>query len=71
MNALRERLDACRFDRREPIAQHGGEDLDHLPVAVVGASELAPDPVQSRRQNPVLERRPIAQSAGLRAKTGT
>ena len=65
MDALGQRLRAGGLDRRQSIGQHRGEDFDHLPVAVVGAGELAPDPVQPRRQHPILERRAVAQSAGL------
>ena len=65
MDALGQRLRAGRLDRRQPIGQHGGQNLDHLPVAIVGAGELATDAIQRRRQHPVLERRAIAQRAGL------
>ena len=65
MDALVQRLAAGGLDRRQPVGQHGGEDLDHLPVAVVGAGELAADLVERRRQHPVLERRAVAQRAGL------
>jgi hypothetical protein len=34
-------------------------------IAVIGTGEFAPDPVEPRRQHPILERRPVAQSAGL------
>ena len=43
---------AGRLDRRQAVAQHGGEDVDHLPVAVVGAGELAADPLQCRPAAP-------------------
>ena len=46
VDALAQRLRAGRLDRRQPVAQHRGEDVDHLPVAVVGAGELAPDPLE-------------------------
>ena len=61
----RERLGAGGLDRRQPVGQHRGEDVDHLPIAVVGAGELAPHPLQRGRQHPVLERRAVAQGAGL------
>jgi hypothetical protein len=71
MDALGERLMAGGLDRRQPVAQHRGEDLDHLAIAIVRTGELAPDPVERRRQHPVPEWRPVAQGAGLRASTGT
>ena len=48
-----------------PSVSTAARMLDHLPVAVVGTGELAPHAVQRRRQHPVLERRAVAQSAGL------
>ena len=30
------------LDRRQPIGEHRGEDIDHLPIAIVGAGEFAP-----------------------------
>ena len=49
----------------KPIGEHGGQDLDHLPVAVIGAGQLASHLLQRARQRPVLERRAVAQRAGL------
>ena len=65
MDALGQRLKAGGFHRWQPVAQHRGEDLDHLTVAVVGTGKLAPDPLQRRRQHPVLERRAVAQGSRL------
>ena len=65
MDALGERLGAGGLDRRQPVGEHRGENLDELPVAVVGACELALDAVQRRRQHPILERRAVAERAGL------
>ena len=65
MDALGQRLKAGGFHRWQPVAQHRGEDLDHLPVAVVEAGKLAPHAVQGRRQHPVLERRAVTQGARL------
>jgi len=47
------------------LAEHGGEDIHHLTIAVVGPGELAPDPLECCRQHPVLERGAVAQRAGL------
>ena len=60
MDVLGERLGAGGLDRWQPVAQHRGEDFDHLPVAVVGAGKPAPHAIERRRQNPVLERRTVA-----------
>jgi hypothetical protein len=37
MDTLAEGLDTGGLDVLEPVTQHGGQDLDHLPVAVSGA----------------------------------
>jgi hypothetical protein len=37
MDPLAQRLGAGRFDFGHAVGQHGGENLDHLAVAVVGA----------------------------------
>ena len=34
VHALAQRLGAGGFDGTEAVAEHGGEDVDHLPVAV-------------------------------------
>lgn len=65
MDALLERLGAGGFDGVQAIGEHGPEDLDHLPVAAALSFELALHTAQGRWQIPVLERRPIAQRAGL------
>jgi len=65
MDTLRYRLRAGGFDRRQPIGQHGGQDGDHLTIAIIGAGELASHALQRRRQHPVLEGRTVAQRARL------
>jgi len=40
-------------------------NVDHLPIAVMGASELAPHTFHRGRQHPILEGRAVAQGAGL------
>ena len=62
MNPMRQGLGAGAFNGINAIREHGPEDLDHLPVAARLSFELALDPAQGRRQIPVLERRPVAQS---------
>ena len=61
VDAVTQCLAAGCLDRRQPVAEHSGEDLDHLAIAVIGAGELAPNAVQARRQDPILERRAIPQ----------
>lgn len=45
MDALIHGLAAGGFDGLEPVIGHAAQDLDHLPVAVIAALQLAPDPV--------------------------
>ena len=52
-------------DRRQPVSEHRGEDVDHLMIAIVGDSKLAPHTLHRGRQHPILERCTIAQRAGL------
>jgi hypothetical protein len=65
VDALRGCFGAGRLDRREAVGKYGGEDVDHLPITVVDAGELAPHALHRGRQHPVLEGRAVAQSAGL------
>ena len=65
VDAVGDRLGAGGLDRRQPVGEHRGEDVDHLPIAVVGAGELAPHALHRGRQHPVLEGRAVAQGAGL------
>jgi hypothetical protein len=41
MNAFGYRLAASSFHRRQTVAEHGGENSDHLPIAIIGVGELA------------------------------
>src|SRR5580704_16031407 len=38
---------------------------DHLPIAILGAGELAPHALHRRRQHPILEGSAVAQGTGL------
>ena len=58
-------LGTCRLDGRQPIGEHRSEDIDHLPIAVVSADELASHTLHRSRQHPVLEGSAVAQGAGL------
>ena len=71
MDAVTERLGTGRFHRGQTVSQHRVEDVDHLPIAIVGAGKLAPDPLARGRQHPVFGRSTVAQAPGLRASTGT
>ena len=42
MDVVRQSLGAGCLDRIQAIGQHGGEDIDHLPVAARLAFQLAP-----------------------------
>src|SRR5450759_1570774 len=65
MNTVGDRFGTSRLDRRQPVGEHRGEDVDHLPIAVVDAGELAPHALHGGRQYPILEGRAVAQGAGL------
>ena len=71
MDALAQRCRASRFDRLQAVAQHRSENGNHLPIAPGSARQLAAHLLQAGRQDPILERRTIAQRTGLRARTGT
>ena len=43
MNHRGRSLGISRLDRRQPVGKHRGEDIDHLPIAVVDAGKLASD----------------------------
>src|SRR6478736_2330859 len=65
MDAVGERLGAGSLDGGQAVGQHRVEDIDHLPVAVGGARELAPHTFHRGRQHPILEGSTVAQGAGL------
>lgn len=65
MNAVRQGLRTGGFDGVNTIGEHGPEDLDHLPVTAGLSFQLALHTAQGWWQIPVLERRPVAQCAGL------
>src|ERR1700760_869643 len=51
VDALTQRFEASRLDRWQSVAQHRGEDLDHLTVAVDCPLQLAADPLQTGGQD--------------------
>src|SRR6516162_562651 len=65
VDAVGNGLTAGRLDRRQPVGQHCGKNVDHLPIAVVGSGEFAPHALDRGRQHPIFEGRPVAQGAGL------
>ena len=65
MNTLIDGFTAGGFDVHQAIIANAAQDLDHLPVAIIAALELAPDRGHRRRQDPVLERGTIAQCSGF------
>ena len=65
MDVVSQGLRTSGFNGVQSIDEHGAEDLDHLPVAARLSFQLAPHTVQGRWQIPLLERRPVAQCAGL------
>jgi hypothetical protein len=65
VDAFAQRLEASGFDRRQPVAQHRGEDVDHLPIAVGCHREPAADAFQACGQHPVLERGAVPERARL------
>ena len=70
MNAVGDRLGACDFDRGQSVDEHRGKNVDHLPIAVMGASELAPHTFHRGRQHPIFEGSAVAQGAGLAGEYG-
>ena len=61
MDAVSNCLGAGCFDCRQAVGQNRVEDVDHLPIAIVGTGELAPYTFYRRRQHPVLEGSAVAQ----------
>src|SRR5262249_35026311 len=68
VEALRDRFGASCLDCWQPVGEHRGENVDHLPITVIDAGELVPHPFHRGRQNPILERRAVAQGAWLAGK---
>jgi hypothetical protein len=65
VDSFAQRLLAGRLDRRQPVAEHRCQDAHHLAVAIGRARQLAANTIKAGGQHPVLERRTIAQGAGL------
>ncbi len=71
MDALGQRLKAGSFHRGQPVAQHGGEDLDHLTVAVVGTGQLRRTRSSAVGNTQSLNGAPLRRARGLRVRIGT
>lgn len=71
MNAVRQSLCAGRIDREQSVRQHSGEDLHHLPVAIVAAAQFAPDPIQPDGRAQSRKGAPFLSAPGFLARTGT
>ena len=65
MDALIHGFTAGGFDGLQPVIGHAAQDLDHLPVAIIAALQLASDRGHGGWKHPVLERSPITQRAGF------
>ena len=70
MNAVSDRFGAGGLNCWQTVGQHRVEDVDHLPIAVIGAGKLPPHTLDRSRQHPVLEG-PLRKAPGLRIRTGT
>jgi len=71
MNAVSGRLGAGCFDGRQAVGQNRIEDVDHLPVAIVGTGELAPHTSIAAGSTQSLKGAPLRKAPGLRVSTGT
>jgi hypothetical protein len=65
MDAVGDHLGTGRLDGGQTVGQNRVEDVDHLPIAIVGASELTPYTFNRRGQYPVFQGSAITQGAGL------
>ena len=70
MDVVRQRLGAGGLDGLDPVRQHGGQDLDRLPVAAGLTLQLALHASDRDRQIPFLEWRAVAQSTGFAGQYG-
>ena len=71
VDALPQRLGAGGLDRRQAVAQHRAEDLDHLPVAVAAPASLRRTRSSAAGSTQSLNGAPLRSAPGLRASTGT
>lgn len=71
MDAMGNCLGAGRLDGWQAVSQNRVEDVDHLPIAIVGTGELAPHTFYRSGQHQSLKGAPLPKAPGLRASTGT
>ena len=60
MDIVRQRLGTGAIDGVQAVGEHGGKDLDHLPIAAGLTLQLALHAPQGDRQFPCLERCAVA-----------
>ncbi len=65
MDAVGNCLGTGRIDGWKAVGQNRVEDVDHLPIAIVGTGELAPYTFNRCGQYPVLEGSAVTQGAGF------
>src|SRR5437762_9955545 len=65
MDAVDDCLGAGSLDCGQAVGQNSIEDVDHLPIAIVGTGELAPYTFNCRWQHPVFEGSAVTQGAGF------
>jgi len=70
MDVVGQGLGTGRIDGVQAIAEHGGEDFDHLPVTTGLPLQLALHAPDRNRQVPLLEWRAIAQSPRFAGRNG-
>jgi hypothetical protein len=63
VDALIQRLATGGFDSLQAIIANTGQDLHHLPVAIIAAAQLAPDRSHGGWEHPVLEGSAVTQRA--------
>ena len=71
VDAVSDRLGAGDFDRRQPVGEHRGEDVDHLPIAVAAPASLRRTRSIAAGRIQSLKGAPLRKAPGLRARTGT
>ena len=71
MDAFGYRLGAGGFDRRQSVGEHGGEDRDHMLIAIIGVGELRRTFSSAAGSTQSLNGAPLRSARGLRARTGT
>ena len=72
MNAVSDRFGAGGLNCWQTVGQHRVEDVDHLPIAVIGAGKLSPHTRSiAAGSTQSLKGAPLRKAPGLRIRTGT